>query len=408
VADSPNTPGSDAKDQKMDLKTRLALKSKAAAAPPPSPVIPNAVLPPPPPKPPEAPTAESIEAARRRAAEADRDAGPAVEQFTIGAPDKTPLPAKLPQEPQIRYVEVPAAAASDDDKRKRRNAMIGAALGAGIVFFFVGQMVAGMSASSEQRESVLREAQEKAELLKDKQATFDAISTLRLELEKVDIAVRGLDKDGGDITTLEKEFAALIGAMGKFAESKVTVIDPDVAMGEKLVNSDLMKEVLGLAYATKIFHGQVVAALEEAKALFSANPVPPPSQQSMLLISEPDEREVEGVGKVPLSKGTIVIQPGPPQATEGKDGSGNTVTEYLQKVKVEGREEPVLIKTTQLVQLDLQPFYANVAKNSKKAVLGRLAVIANRLLEQSKALDPKAVRTKVEEVIDLAGGKKAE
>jgi hypothetical protein len=392
----------------VDLKARLALKSKAPAAPPPSPVLQGAVLPPPPPKPPEAPTAESIEAARRRAEEANREAGPAVEDFTIGVPDKTPLPSKLPQEPQIRYVEVAGPAVSDEEKKKRRNLLIGVGVGAGIVCFFIGQMIASMSFASEQRESLLREAEEKAQLLKDKQASFDAINALKLELEKVDLAVRALDKDNGDITTLEKEFASLIGAMGKFAESKVVVIEPDAAMGEKLVNSDLMKEVIGLAYATKIFHGQVVTALEEAKALFAANPVPPPSQQTMLLIAEPDEREVEGIGKVPLSKGTIVIQPGPPQPTEGKDASGANVTEYLQKVKVEGREEPVLIKTTQLVQLDLQPFYANVAKVSKKAVLGRLAIIANRLFEQSRALDPKGVRAKVEEVLNQVGGKKAE
>lgn len=395
MADAPNEP-------KADLKSRLGLKSRAAAPAPALPIVPGAPPPEPVKKAPERPTAETIAEARAKAVEAEKAAGPAVEAFQFVAPDKTPLPDKLPQAPQVMYVEVGGAEELPEVKRKR-TLMIGALVaGAAIIAFILGRTLAGSAAMDDLREAIIAEAKEKQSFFASKQPTLDLITNFRGELEKIESQVRNLDPAKGDILDLETDLTGLLAAMNNFAGNSGAYINPAEAMGERIFNALLMRRVIGFAYDTKAFHEQVVLAIEEAKALFAASPIPPVERQSILFIAEPDTRDVEGLGPVPLSKGTIVVQPGPPQPFQGKDEAGNPVTKFQQKVRVEGREEPVQIETWQLVQADLQPFFNNMAKAAKRQVLMRLAVITNRLYEMAQRLDAKDVRAAIQEVLDKA------
>ena len=398
MADAPN----DSNSPKLDLKARLGLKSRAAAPAPSLPIVPGAPPPEPVKKAPERPTAETIAEARQRAAEADAAAGPAVENFSFVSQDNTPAPGPLPSGPQVKYVEIAGTEELPEVARKRRFMLIGAVLVAAAVAFLLGRTLAGSSAQAELRAQVVTEAKTKQQYFVDKQPTLDIINGFRGELEKIDTALRLLDPATGDILTLENELTALLGKMTDFAANGAAFLNPDEAMGERILNGSLMRQVIAFAFSTKNFHHDVLNAIEEVKSLFSSSPIPPVERQTLLIVAEPDTRDVEGLGPVPLSKGTIVVQPGPPQPYQGKDEAGNPVTRFQQRVRVEGREEPVQIETTQLVQADLQPFYNNMAKASKRRVLERLAVISSRLYEQSKQLDAKPVREEIERVLDLA------
>lgn len=409
MADAPNDP-------KADLKARLARKATSAAPVAAQPIVPGA--PPPEPEKPKAPpkpTQATIDDARRRAAEADQAAGPSVESFSVMGPERTPLPAALPTGPRVEYVEVKGSEELPEAAKKRRTVLIIAVLGAAVVAFFLGRTVAGSSALSGLKESILLEAKDKAKLFEDKKPTFALIEGLKQQLVSVDKVMQGFDPKTGDITTLEKPFADLIGAMAKFAGNKQAALDPAEIMGERIYNASLMKEVIAYAYATQTFQNDVANAVGEAQELLRANPVPPPDRQKLSVIAEPDTFDVEGLGPVPLSKGTIVLQPGPPSPVQLKDATGaplkdaagNAMVEFYQKVKVEGREEAVQIKTSQLVVVDMAPFWNNLGQTSKRAVLTRLAAVTSKLLDQVKKLDPKAVIAAIEKV-GTAGEGKAE
>lgn len=397
MADAPND-----NSPKLDLKARLGLKNKAPAPAPSVPIVPGVPPPEPPKKPMAKPTAETIEEARQRAAEAHAAAGPAVEAFSLVAPDRTPLPAPLPSSGQVKYVEVAGSEELPEVARKRRFMFIGAVLAAALVAFVLGRTLAGSSAQDALRDEVIAEARTKQQFFVDKQPTLDAIASFRGELEKIDTSLRLFDPATGDILSLEKELTSLLGTMNNFAANSAAFIDPNEAMGERILNGGLMRQVVAFAYATKDFHDDVLGAIDEVKALFGASPIPPVERQTVLIVTEPDTQDVEGLGPVPLSKGTMVVQPGPPQAIPGTDAAGNAVTKFRQKVRIEGREQPVEIDTTQMVKADLQPLYNNLAKTTKKRVLERLAVIATRLFETSKQLDAKPVRAEIERILGMA------
>jgi len=400
VADAPNDP-------KADLKARLARKATSAAPAAALAIVPGA--PPPEPEKPKAParpTQETIDDARRRAQEAERAAGPAFESFSVMGPERTPLPAALPSRPRVEYVEVKGSEELPEAARKRRMVLIIAVAVAALVAFFLGRTVAGSSALSGLKESILLEAKDKAKLLEDKKATFALIDGLKQQLESVDKVMQGFDAKTGDITTLEKPFADLVSAMAKFASNKQAALDPAEIMGDRIYNASLMKEVIAYAYATRTFQNDVANAVGEAQELLRATPVPPLDRQKLSVIAEPDTFDVEGLGPVPQSKGTIVLLPGPPSplplvdaaGAPVKDASGNPVVEFYQNVKVEGREAPVRIKTTQLVSIDMAPFWANIGQTTKRNVLTRLATLTQKLLEQVKKLDPKGVIASVKQV----------
>lgn len=393
MADAPN-------DTKADLKSRLGLKSRSAA-PPAAPIVPGA--PPPEPDRPKKPTQATIDEAKRRAAEAEKEAGPAVEAFQFGAPERTPLPSALPSGPRVEYVEVKGSEELPEAAKKRRLTLIMAVVAAAIAAFVIGRMLGGQSARSAMNESVRLEAEAKAEFLDGKKATFEAISALRTQLEKVDGAIRQLDPEKGDITTLEKDFADLLGAMSKFANNKQSAIDPGEAIGTSMVNGALLKDLAAFSYQTQDFQRAVNAAVEEAQALLQANPMRTPEEQKLFAIVEPDAMDVEGVGKVPFSKGSLVVRAGKAEAVPGRDAAGNPTTDYYQKVMVEGRAEPVQIKTTQFVQLDMGPFWEKSGKQTKRTVLARLAELTSRLYEQSKKIDVKPLRNEVQAIIDRGG-----
>jgi len=395
VADAPNEP-------KADLKSRLGLKSRAAS-PPAAPIVPGA--PPPEPDKPkfETPTAATIDEARRHAAEAEKAAGPAIENFQFSAPERTPLPSALPSGPRIEYVEVKGSEELPEAAKKRRTMLIIAVVIAALIAFVIGRMMGGQSARSDFNASVLLEAQAKKDFIDSKKTTFESIAVLKTQLEKTDLAVRSLDPEKGDITTLEKDFAELIDVMGKFSANKQSSIDPAEIMGGSVINGELMKELALFAFQTRAFQNNVTKAQEEAMTLLAVSRVRGPDEQKVFAIAEPDSMDVEGIGKVPFSKGTLVVQSGRAEAVQTKDAAGNPVTDFYQKVKVEGRADPLTIKTTQFVQLDMGPIWEKDGKATKKNVLARLATISSELLEQVKKIDPKPVKAAIQAVLDRGG-----
>lgn len=385
------------KARKPDLKSRLGLKSRSSL-PPARPIVPGA--PPPEPVKPkvEKPTEESIAEARRRAAEAEAAAGPAVEQFQIAAPEHTPLPAPIPAAPRIEYVEVKGSEELPDAARKRRRMLIMVGVGAGLVAFVVGNMMGRSSVRSSINDSVMLEAQEKRALFDEKQGTFEKIAVVKAALERIEQSIRLLDPEQGDITTLEKEFADLIGAMSDFANHKQASLDPDEVLGSNVVNGALMKELAAFAFKTKSFHMSVKAAVEEAQAMFAA--MPSPANNELYAVSEPGKIEVPGLGEIPISKGTLLVNWGAPEAVQTRDSSGSPVTEYYQKVLLHGRDKPLQINTKQMVQVDMGPRLAKATKDTKRKILTRLAEIAATLLEQVNEIDVKEVKASIQKVLD--------
>jgi len=273
----------------------------------------------------------------------------------------------------------------------------------GVVAFRDGWMIGRQLARSDFNASVLLEAQEKQKLLDSKQATFESIAVIKAQLEKVDFAVRALDPEKGDITTLEKDFADLIGVMGKFSANKQSSLDPAEVLSGSIVNGELMKQLATFAFQTRTFHNNVTSAQEEAMALLAVSPVRASEDQKLFAIAEPDTMDVEGLGPVPYSKGTLVVQSGRAEAIQTRDAAGNPVTEFYQKVKVEGRAEPVQIKTNQFVQVDMAPFWEKAGKATKRNVLMRLAIISSELLEEVKKIDVKTVKAAIQAVLDRGG-----
>jgi hypothetical protein len=370
--------------------------------PPAHPIVPGA--PPPEPVKPkiQQPTEQTIEEARRRSAEAEQAAGPAVERFQLTAPDHTPEPGPLPSGPRIEYVEIKGSEELPDAVRKRRRLLIMVGVGVGLVALIVGNVMGRSSVRSSLNESVLLEAKEKRALLDAKQPTFESIAVIRSELEKIDTAVRLLDPEEGDITALEEDFADLVAVMKTFADNKQSSLELEEVIGSNVVNGELMRRLASFAFETKSFHMAVDSAVEEAMAMFKSNMPPPPDRQKLLVVAEPDALEVEGLGKVPLSKGTLVVIPGRPEAIQTKDASGQPITEFYQKVKLEGRDTPIQIKTTQMVQVDMAPWWEKSSTATKRTILTRLAGIAANLYDQVKKLDVKPIKAAVQEIIDRA------
>ncbi|MFO0747598.1 MAG: hypothetical protein U1F43_18310 [Myxococcota bacterium] len=385
-----------ADDKKDDLKARLGLKKKGAAVAVPGPVVEG--LPPiEPEKPagPPKPSKESIDAAKKAADAIARQAGPAIEEFGVGRPDKTPLPASLPAaatggEPRVEYVHVQAEP-SPEQERKRILILAGSVLAAGLIAFFFGRSCSGSAVKAELKENITHELKDKQALFKAKEPVFQRIATLEDKLESVNKLVASVTKDKKDPMTLEKPLEELFGELERYANDNVYLAPEDV-LGTAVYDPGLMRHLVDYAVRTQIAHGQIVGAVRESKSLKTVSDAPPPEVTTRVLVVETEDRDVPNVGKIPVGKGRWVARPGHPVKSQVTLPDGRVVDDWNQvDVLAVGDNKPMQVKTTQLVQVDLGQFFQEQAMMQKLLAVTRMAKIASDLLPIVRGLDPKPV-----------------
>lgn len=376
--------------KKVDLKARLGLKKKAAPAPVVSGLEGLPPIEPEKPKGPPKPTAADIEAARKAAESVAREAGPAIEDFNTGLPQRTPLPAPLPGgvEPRVEYVMVETP---PEVERRRVLIFAGSVLAAFLLAFFVGRSCAGSGAKVEARENVTRELAEKQKLFAGKEPMFRRIDGLETRLEQAASLVRTVTKDKKDPMALQQPLDELFGELERYANDNV-FLAPEEVLGTAVYDGALMRHLVDYALRTQIVHAEIAAAVKESKALKTVGDAPPPEVTTRVLVVQTEERDVPGVGKIPVGKGLWVAKPGRPVKTmvTGLDGKETEEWNQVDVVPV-GATAPITVKTTQLVQVDLGQFFQEQALMQKLLAVTRMAKIASDLLPLVRSLDPKPV-----------------
>lgn len=383
-----------ADEKKDDLKARLGLKKKGA-----SPQAQVEGLPPiEPEKPagPPKPSQESIDAAKKAAESLARQAGPAIEEFGTGRPDKTPLPASLPGgtgapgEVRVEYVTVEPEA-NPALERKRIFILGGSVLAAAIVAFIFGRSCAGSAVKAETKENITRELKDKQDFFAKKEPTFRRMQQLEDKLEQVDKLVKQVTKDKKDPMSLQKPLDELFNEIDRYVADNVFVATADV-LGTAVYDAPLMGRLVDYAAHSQIVHGQIAAAAKEAKALKTLSDAPPPEVPTRVLVVQTEERDVPNLGKIPVGKGLWVARSGHPVKTQVTQIDGKIVEEWNQvDVLPVGATAPIQVKTTQIVQVDLTQFFQEQSMMQKLLALTRQAKIASDLLPIVRTLDPKPV-----------------
>lgn len=379
--------------KKVDLKARLGLKKKAAPAPVVSGLEGLPPIEPEKPKGPPKPSAADIEAARKAAESVAREAGPAIEDFNTGLPQKTPLPAALPGGAvagEARIVYVPAETPPEVERR-RIFILFGAVLAAFLLAFFVGRSCAGSGVKAELRENITRELAEKQKLFASKEPLFRRIDTLETRLEQAANLVRTVTKDKKDPMTLQQPLDELFGELERYATDNV-FLSPEEVLGTSVYDGALMRHLVDYALRTQVVHADVAAAVKESKALKTVGDAPPPEVTTRVLVVQTEDRDVPGIGKIPVGKGLWVAKPGRPVKTMVTGPDGKEVEEWTQvDVMPVGATTPITVKTTQLVQVDLGQFFQEQALMQKLLAVTRMAKIASDLLPLVRSIDPKPV-----------------
>lgn len=382
-----------ADDKKDDLKARLGLKKKGAATAVPGPVVEG--LPPiEPEKPagPPKPSAESIDAARKAAEAVAAQSGPAIEEFGVGRPDKTPLPAALPTgagEVRTEYVQV-AAEPSPEAERKRLLILLGAVLAAGLLAFFMGRSCSGSGAKAEAKENITRELKDKQQFFAKKDPTFRRIAALADKLEATNKAVKQLAKDKNPLA-IEKPLDEAFGELERFVNDNVYIAPEDV-LGTTVYDATLMRHLVDYAVRTRVAFGEIVAAVKESKGLKSLGAAPPTELATRWMVVQVEDRDVPELGKIPVGKGLWVARPGHPEKTETPTPDGKVIEEWNQvDVLPVGGTAPIQVKTSQVVQVDLGQFFQEQAMLQKVLALTRMAKLADDLEPVVRSLDPKPI-----------------
>ncbi|PKN59164.1 MAG: hypothetical protein CVU56_02225 [Deltaproteobacteria bacterium HGW-Deltaproteobacteria-14] len=394
MADNDDTNASKPKLDASDLKARLGLKRKLAAPPaPPAPTPPKAA-----PGTPAPPSAESIAEARERSAKAMAEAGPALEEFSVVGHEKTPLPAELPQSGvRVEYVSVGADASYPGMEKKRRTMMIVLAVGVGIVAYLLGGMMGDASLKNEMRDSYVREAKEKSTVFEANKDTIAAIVAFKEQLKAAAKNIHALaDDPKADPKALEATFNELVPVLTGFVKSKA-YIDPDTLMGKTMYNGELMRDVVDFSVRTVLLNNAVVDGLEEIRTFLKMSA--PPAQTTRSLLVERAEREVEGLGSLPVANGAWILDSGPPQQVDLVDGNNGQVVgkEWQLKVLVADEEDPRQVPTAQVMQLDLQKIYDERTEFAKRLSYERLAEIVDKLDKLASGVNPEAILKRIQE-----------
>jgi hypothetical protein len=394
LADNDDTNASKPKLDASDLKARLGLKRKLAAPPaPPAPTPPKAA-----PGTPAPPSAESIAEARERSAKAMAEAGPALEEFSVVGHEKTPLPAELPQSGvRVEYVSVGADASYPGMEKKRRTMMIVLAVGVGIVAYLLGGMMGDASLKNEMRDSYVREAKEKSTVFEANKDTIAAIVAFKEQLKAAAKNIHALaDDPKADPKALEATFNELVPVLTGFVKSKA-YIDPDTLMGKTMYNGELMRDVVDFSVRTVLLNNAVVDGLEEIRTFLKMSA--PPAQTTRSLLVERAEREVEGLGSLPVANGAWILDSGPPQQVDLVDGNNGQVVgkEWQLKVLVADEEDPRQVPTAQVMQLDLQKIYDERTEFAKRLSYERLAEIVDKLDKLASGVNPEAILKRIQE-----------
>ena len=384
-ADKPNDPG-----QKHDLKARLGLKGRAASAPAPVPLMSGGVqLPPPDPEP--------VKADPKRS---DATIPPRNEN------DNTPMPAALPGVERVRveYINISDGESRVASQKTQRLVLVGSILVVGAIAFFLGRGMAGSAASGESVEARKTEIAEKKKFIEASKPLYERMTGLRDDLEKAVLAIAKADADKTDV--LEPAVVAqiddAIGKVAKYVGDKVA-LDPAAAVGKSAINGEVAAQVVAFAVKTREILVQAQAVLDEAKAMAPLWIAPSENAAKRNIMIEPTELAYKGTN-IPVSKGTMIAEPGPPQPVPVKDAAGLvTGTEFHQMVLLEGAKDPVEVKSTQVAIVDLGPLFTANAKGFKRHSFGRLALSFAALHDALKALDLSKLQVTLDTALQQVG-----
>ena len=125
----------------------------------------------------------------------------------------------------------------------------------------------------------------------------------------------------------------------------------------------------------------------------------PPAQTMRSILVEHGDREVEGLGTVPIATGALIKDSGTPQEVDLVDtATGQAVgKEWQLKVLVADEKEPRQVATTQVMQFDLKPIYDERAELAKRVSYERLAEIVDKLDKIASGVNPEAVMKSIAE-----------
>lgn len=354
------------------------------------------------------PTAEEIEAARARAAEAAAEQGPALEDFGLMGQDKTPLPSRLPQGP----IYVTGAEDFEGSGKGKLIPLIGGLVVVAIVTFFLGRMLGAAVGQNELREQYIAEAKNVLTLVKDSktQAGEPVLERIAQFQELIDSTVKDLDslvEKGGDPLKLEPTMTRVVGDLKRFRDEGV-FINPETVLREGVHNADTMTEVIRFATRTRMLHQKVSDFLDEA-ATYTKVAKPAGAMQRTVLV-EYSEREIpagpppeEGKEppkiKIPVSVGKWVEDTGRPQQVKLVDPNnpGKFEQDWQMMVKVKGEKDPVQVPTKEVMSLDLSEIYANQQTVVRLVLVNRFDQVMRNLQKVAQGIRWKPVEDALQE-----------
>jgi len=379
-------------DKKDDLKARLGIKKKLGAAAVPGPVVEG--LPPiEPEKPagPPKPSKEDIDAAKKAADALARQAGPAIEEFGIGAPQKTPLPGPLPTgAARVEYVQVPAEP-DPAEQKKRLAILLGTVVIAALAAFLMGRSCSGSAAKAEQKANITNELKLKQELFAKKQPIFDRMKNLESAVSSIVGRIKETTKQKGDIMALQEPMDAVFGDMDRFVADNIYVA-PEEVLGSAVYDAGLMRHLVDYAVKTEQVHSEVAGAVKEWKQLKLLSSAAPPENATRWMVVQTEERDVPNLGKIPVGKGSWLAKPGRPVKTTTTNADGTPLDEWNQTdVYLVGGTKPITVKTTQVVQVDQSQFFQEQSQLQKVLAVTRMTKILTDLLPELRSLDPASV-----------------
>jgi hypothetical protein len=127
------------------------------------------------------------------------------------------------------------------------------------------------------------------------------------------LAIAKADADKTDVLdpAVVAQIDEAIGKLAKYVGDKVA-LDPAAAVGKSAINGEVAAQVVAFAVKTREVLVQAQAVLDEAKAMAPLWIAPSEDAAKRNILIEPTELPFKGK-KVPVSKGTMIVQPGPPE-----------------------------------------------------------------------------------------------
>jgi hypothetical protein len=370
---------------------------------------------------------DEIASARRRAAQALAAAGPPAEDFSVLGEHRTPPPARLDR---LTPAEI--------GRGQRFSASITwsvLVLAAGVGSYFLGHALGTQSVDRQIHDLYIDEAKAKLGFFEGEKAPggellLDRIEAIKTSIEETMAAVDKAEAGGGDdaLAAAEPKLLELIPKLIQYRDDKV-YFSAEKMLGELVYNYDVIAEALKYASSTERLYVQVVDGLEEMQVL--SRLARPAGNTVRVLVAMPgtsqkrltswslvrDGKPVElteckadaecpagyackapacEASGYPVASGQLATEVGDPTLVTVTDPDGKNPTQSWEaRVSLAGTAEPVQVKTSQIVGIDLAPVFADHAVQVRRMRLGRLATIVRSLHGAFQSIHFKPVREKL-------------